>query len=75
MNDARGVPVSGGSAKNQEIYEQALRALNVYRGDAVAIIDQALATEPDFAMGQVLRAQVQVTMWERSMLPGVRAAA
>lgn len=73
MNDARGVPVSGGSAKSQEIYEQALRALNVYRGDAVAIIDQALAAEPDFAMGQVLRAQVQVTMWERSVLPGVQA--
>jgi tetratricopeptide (TPR) repeat protein len=64
--------VSDGSAGSQEIYEQALRALNVYRGDAVAIIDQALAAEPDFAMGQVLRAQVQVTMWERSMLPGVR---
>ena len=72
MNDARGVPLSGGSSRSQAIYEQALRALNVYRGDAVAIIDQALAAEPDFAMGQVLRAQVQVTMWERSMLPGVR---
>ncbi len=74
MNDARGVPVSGGSAQSQQVYEQALRALNVYRGDAVAIIDQALAGDPDFAMGQVLRAQVQVTMWERSMLPGVRAS-
>ncbi len=73
MNDARGVPVSGGSAKSQQIYEQALRALNIYRGDAVAIIDQALAAEPDFAMGHALRAQVQVTMWERSVLPGVRA--
>jgi tetratricopeptide (TPR) repeat protein len=64
--------VSGGSAGSQEIYEQALRALNVYRGDAVAIIDQALAAEPDFAMGQVLRAQVQVTMWERSVVAGIR---
>jgi len=74
MNDARGVPVSSGSAASQAMYEQALRALNVYRGDAVAIIDQALADEPDFAMGQVLRAQVMVTMWERSVLPGVQAA-
>ena len=75
MNDLRGLSVSGGSAKSLQIYEQALRALNVYRGDAVAIIDQALAAEPDFAMGQVLRAQVQVTMWERSVLPGVRECA
>ena len=73
MNDARGVPVSGGSANSMQIYEHALRALNCYRGDAVAIIDQALAAEPDYAMGHVLRAQVQVTMWERSMLQGVRA--
>ncbi len=73
MNDARGVSVSGGSAKSLQIYEQALRALNCYRGDAVAIIDQALAVDPDFAMGHVLRAQVQVTMWERSVLPGVKS--
>ena len=73
MKDARGVPVAGGSTQGLEIYEQALRALNVYRGDAVAIIDQALAGDPDFAMGHVLRAQVLVTMWERSVLPGVKA--
>ncbi|MEO8717114.1 MAG: tetratricopeptide repeat protein [Burkholderiales bacterium] len=72
MNDARGVPVSGGSAHSMQVYEHALRAFNIYRGDAVAIIDQALAEDPGFAMGQVLRAQVLVTMWERSMLPGIR---
>ena len=75
MNDARGVPLSNGSKRSLEIYEQALRALNCYRGDAVAIIDQALDAEPDFVMGQVLRAQVLVTMWERSVLPGVDTSA
>jgi len=74
MNDARGVATSSSNAKSLEIYERALRALNVYRGDTVAIIDQALAADPDFAMGHVLRAQVQVTMWERSVLPGIGAA-
>lgn len=74
MNDARGVEVSSSNAKSLEIYEQALRALNCYRGDAVAIIDQALTADPDFVMGHVLRAQVMVTMWERSMLPGIRAS-
>jgi tetratricopeptide (TPR) repeat protein len=72
MNDARGLAMSGAIAKSLEAYERALRALNIYRGDPVAIIDQALAADPDFAMGHVLRAQVQVTMWERSMLPGIR---
>ena len=72
MNDARGLAVSGASAKSLETYERALRALNIYRGDATAIIDEALAVQPDFAMGHILRAQVQVTMWERSVLPGIR---
>lgn len=74
MKDARGVATSSASAKSLEIYEQGLRALNCYRGDAAAVIDQALATDPDFVMGHVLRGQVQVTMWERSMLPGIGAA-
>jgi tetratricopeptide (TPR) repeat protein len=73
MNDARGVATSSSNAKSLEIYERALRALNVYRGDAAAIIDQALAADPEFAMGHVLRAQVQVTLWERSALPGIGA--
>jgi tetratricopeptide (TPR) repeat protein len=64
--------MSGASAKSLETYERALRGLNIYRGDPMAIIDEALAAQPDFAMGHVLRAQVQVTMWERGVLPGVR---
>jgi tetratricopeptide (TPR) repeat protein len=72
MNDARGLAMSGASAKSLEVYERALRALNIYRGDPLAIVDEALAAQPDFAMGHVLRAQAQVTMWERSVLPGIR---
>jgi len=72
MNDARGLAMSGASAKSLEVYERALRALNIYRGDPTAIIDEALGAQPGFAMGHVLRAQVQVTMWERSVLPGIR---
>lgn len=49
MNDTRGVPVSGGSAKGLEVYEQALRALNSYRDDPVAIIDQVLAGDKPLA--------------------------
>lgn len=72
MNDARGLAMSGASAKSLEVYERALRALNIYRGDPAAIIGEALGAQPGFAMGHVLRAQVQVTMWERGMLAGIR---
>ncbi|MBL8709032.1 MAG: tetratricopeptide repeat protein [Rhodospirillaceae bacterium] len=74
MKDQRGVPTSASNQESLAIYEQALRALNVYRGDPVAIIDQALAADPDFVMGQVFKAQVSLTMWERSVLPTVTAS-
>ena len=43
MQDIRGVPVSSAKGTSLDIYETALRALNCYRGDPVAIIDEALA--------------------------------
>jgi tetratricopeptide (TPR) repeat protein len=74
MQDSRGLPVSTDNAQSLTIYETALRALNVYRGDPVAIIDEALAADPDFAMGHVLRASVLLTMWERSVVAKVAAS-
>ena len=74
MQDARGVPVSTDNSKSLAVYEAALKALNIYRGDPVAIIDQALADDPDFVMGHALRASVLATMWERGVLPKVAAS-
>ncbi len=75
MRDANGNEMSTRSSQNLAAYERALRAFNSYRGDAVAIIDEALSSDPDFAMGQVLRGHVLASMWERSVVPGVRACA
>ena len=74
MEDRRGVPVSMGNANSLEVYETALRALNCYRGDPVAVIDTALDADPDFVMGHVFRAQVHLTMWERSVVPEIEAS-
>lgn len=71
MIDHRGLAYSSGTGASHDAYERALAALNVYRGDAVAIIEDALSTDPDFVMGHVLRAEVMITMWERSVLPKV----
>jgi len=54
--DQRGIPFSNGSTRSQAAYEAALAALNSYFGDPVASIDAALADEPDFIGGLVLRA-------------------
>lgn len=74
MKDQRDVATSAADAGSLQTYETALRALNTYRGDPIAIIDQALAQDPDFAMGHILRAHVHITMWERSVLPAVNIA-
>ena len=42
MEDRRGVPTSTDNIGSLETYETALKALNCYRGDPVAIIDEAL---------------------------------
>ena len=68
-NDRRGVPVSQGSAKALDTYEHALAAVNSYFGDPVAIIDAALADEPDFVMGHALRAGAICMATQRDFEP------
>ena len=71
--DRRGVAVSGGDSDSLDIYEKALRAFNIYRGDPVAIIDVALADSPDFITGEIFRAYMHVGLWEATALAEVQA--
>ncbi len=68
MEDRRSVRVSTDNPRSLDIYETALRALNTYRGDPVAIIDTALHADPDFVMGHIFRAYVHLTTWEKSIV-------
>ena len=71
--DRRGVALSLGNSASLEIYEKALRAFNIYRGDAVAIIDEALADAPDFISGEIFRAYMHVGLWDADAVAEVRA--
>jgi tetratricopeptide (TPR) repeat protein len=71
MKDPRGIETSSNDSQSLATYERALRAFNTYRGDPVAIIDEALETDPDFVMGHVLRGQVLVSLWEKSVVPEI----
>ena len=51
--DRRGVALSACGSASLEIYERALRAFNIYRGDPAAIIDEALEAAPDFVMAKM----------------------
>lgn len=71
--DHHGLEITPTDARATEIYAQALHAFNSYRGDPIAIIDGALAHDPDFVMGLILRAHVHVSLWERSVVADVRS--
>jgi len=71
MDDIRGVPTSTERAANLEVFEKALRSMQCYRGDPVAILDGALAEDPDFVLGHIARAHAHVALWERSVVPAV----
>ena len=74
LADARGEATSSNNSKSIEAYETALGQLHCYRGDPVETIDAALAADPDFVMGHVLRAEVHTSLWERSVLPEIEAS-
>src|SRR3546814_21125024 len=40
--------------------------------DPVATVDVALAGQPDFVMGHVLKAEAMISAWERSMTGAIR---
>lgn len=74
MNDARGVPVSTSSAEALAHFETALQQFHSYTGDPIASIDQALAADPDFAVGHLFKAFALYTTSEQRFLPLVKDA-
>lgn len=71
--DQWGCEHASGSAASVAAYEAAVGLFNRYRGDPVAAIDAALADDPSFAGGHILRAEIHMSMWEASVQPEVAA--
>ncbi len=55
ITDRQGAVLSGADAASAALYEDALVAFNLYRGDPVALVDQAIEAAPDFAMARILK--------------------
>jgi tetratricopeptide (TPR) repeat protein len=72
-HDARGVPVSAGRAESLTRYETALRQFQSYVGDPIATLDAALAEDPEFVTGHLMKALVLYTLGERKFVPDVQA--
>lgn len=56
--DRQGNAVSGATAEAVELYDRAVEAFNIYRGDPVGLLDQAIETAPGFAMAHIVKAHL-----------------
>ncbi|MDN3557419.1 tetratricopeptide repeat protein [Halomonas maura] len=80
--DRQGNPLSGATPAAVDAYDEAVTAFNLYRGDPVARLDEAIAQAPAFAMAHLLKAWLYAVATEpeaaeqaRAIAEGVRSLA
>jgi tetratricopeptide (TPR) repeat protein len=56
--DKQGNVLSGATIEGAEIYDEAVEAFNIYRGDPVGMLDRAIEVAPDLAMAHILKAHL-----------------
>jgi tetratricopeptide (TPR) repeat protein len=72
LTDFRGNPVSTHNPRALERYEAAQSLLHGYYGDPLGIIDEAVAEDPTFVMGHVMRAGMMITASDKCVEPMLR---
>lgn len=82
ITDRQGNALSGASPHAAGLFDKAVEAFNIYRGDPVAIVDEALEDSPGFAMGHILKAHLyglatepEATVTARSLVANAKALA
>ncbi|MCU7806043.1 MAG: tetratricopeptide repeat protein [Candidatus Thiodiazotropha sp. (ex Lucinoma borealis)] len=58
MIDLQGNSLSGATATAVALYDQAVHAFNIYRGDPIVLLDEAINAAPDFAMAHITKAHL-----------------
>lgn len=58
LTDRQGNAVKGATADAVPCFDRAIEAFNLYRGDPLALLDQAVARAPEFAMAHIARAWI-----------------
>ncbi len=69
FSDHRGLPMSCGQERSVERFERAVTLLQGYYADPLAVIDQALADDPELLMGHAFRAGLLVISTEKRAVP------
>ncbi|HXQ41336.1 MAG TPA: tetratricopeptide repeat protein [Candidatus Udaeobacter sp.] len=66
LQDRRGVPVSTPNRRALDRYEDAIELFHSYFNDPLAIIDEALAEDPDFVLGHCFRAGLMLSATDKA---------
>jgi tetratricopeptide (TPR) repeat protein len=73
ITDAQGNALSGATVKAAERFNDAVEAFNIYRGDPVGLLDQAIGAAPDFVMAHILKAYLFGLATEPEATEGAKA--
>lgn len=68
MKDSQGLPLSGASTDSQQAYSLAQEQFACYRGDPLALVEQALQASPAMTMAHVFKAWLHLLGTEPSGL-------
>jgi tetratricopeptide (TPR) repeat protein len=71
FSDERGLTHSGATAETASMFDRAVHAFGIYRGDPVGLLNQAIEIAPEFAMAHILKAHLLALATE----PGATQAA
>ncbi len=74
LRDSRGVPLSTRKPASLARYERALELIQSYFVDPLAVLDEAVAEDPEFVMGHAMRAGLIIMFGDHSVLPLMRAS-
>ncbi len=72
LTDQQGNSLSGATAEAVDLFDQAIQAFNIYRGDPVDLLDQAARAAPSFAMAYIAKAHMYVSSSEPAAIRKAR---
>lgn len=58
LTDQQGNSLSGATPEVAQLFDRAVESFNIYRGDPLRLLDQAITEAPRFAMAHILKAHI-----------------
>lgn len=72
LKDAQGNSLAGAGIEASAAFDRAVEAFNLYRGDPMSLLNQAVEASPDFAMAHLMKAYLLALATEPAMTMAAR---